>query len=166
MDNVEKRLGVLERRVRELEDQMAIYQLITRYGPAVDSCSEQQTGALWTDDGIYDSGAGAQPFVGRAAIGDLVNHNPHQLYVTQGCAHVISLPHVTVDGDSAVATCYSRVYLREGDHYRIERLSANRWELERTGAGWRVKLRTNRPIQGSDDHRQLLGRGIHEPQPA
>lgn len=163
MTNMETRMAALEQRLQQLEDQNAIYQLLTSYGPSVDSCSAAKTGALWTEDGVYDSSLAATPFVGRDGVADLVNQESHQGYVKQGCAHVISLPHIVISGDSAVATCYSRVYLREGDHYRVERVSANRWELERTGQGWRVKLRTNRLVMPADEHRALLGRGVPEP---
>lgn len=153
------RLATLEARLKQLEDQLAIYQLLATYGPGVDSLSEDAVAGLWTEDGVYDAG-GQNPFRGNAAIGDLVNQEPHQTYVGKGCAHVVSMPHVTVDGDTAVATGHSRVYLNQGDHWRVERASANRWELVRTPTGWRVKHRLNRPLDGTAAPRDVLGRGL------
>jgi hypothetical protein len=43
----------------------------------------------------------------------------------------LSAPQVTVDGDTAVAVNHSRVYLEDGAHWRLEGVSANRWELGR-----------------------------------
>jgi hypothetical protein len=62
------RIAALERRVRALEDQLAIGQLIATYGPAVDSESAGAVGELWSADGVYDPG-GVSPYVGRAAVG-------------------------------------------------------------------------------------------------
>jgi hypothetical protein len=48
------RIAALERRVRALEDQLAISQLIATYGPAVDSESAEAVGQLWAAEGVYD----------------------------------------------------------------------------------------------------------------
>ena len=48
------RLQALEARVRLLEDQLAIYQVMAAYGPAADAGATDQAVALWTDDGTYD----------------------------------------------------------------------------------------------------------------
>jgi hypothetical protein len=69
---------------------------------------------------------------------------------------------ITVDGDRAVATGYSQVYLHNGDSWKVERTSANRWELVRTDAGWKVENRINRLLDGSPQGRDLLRHGITE----
>jgi ketosteroid isomerase-like protein len=157
-DSLAKRLERLEAHVRRLEDQVAIYQLLASYGPAVDSRSGEAAADLWAQDGRYDFGG--PPLEGREHIGSLVDLDTHVGYVAAGCAHVISMPVVSVDGDCAVATGYSRVYLRSGDGWKVERASANRWELARTAAGWKVTNRINRPLDGAPDARGLLARGI------
>jgi SnoaL-like domain len=156
----EERIAALERRVRALEDTMAICQLIATYGPAVDSECAPAVGELWSEDGVYDpGGTGTGPYVGRAAVGDLVHGERHQGYVQAGCAHVLSAPQVTVDGETAVAVNHSRVYLRNGAHWRLERVSANRWELARVDGTWQVRRRTNRLLDGSPEARSLLRPG-------
>ena len=152
-------IEALEARLRKLEDQLAIYQLVATYGPSVDSLSQEAVGALWTEDGIYDAG-GSAPMRGTAEIGNLVNGDLHQGYVAKGCAHVGSLPHLVLDGDTAVAANHTRVYTRNGDHWKVERASANRWELVRTPDGWRVKYRLNRPLDGTSGPRDILGRSF------
>lgn len=152
------RIDALERRLRDVEDQLAIYRLLAAYGPAVDSRTEAATAGLWTETGRYDYGGA--PLVGAQAIGDLVNVQPHVGYVERGCAHVIGMPFVAVEGDRATATGYSRVYLHDGDGWKVERTSANRWELERTQSGWKVANRVNRLLDGSPDGRELLSRAF------
>lgn len=159
--SAEERIARLDERLRQLEDQVAIYQLLASYAPAVDSRARDATGELWAEDGRYDFGAA--PLVGREDVGRLVDREPHVGYVARGCAHVISMPLVRVEGDTATATGYSRIYLRDGDAWRIERASANRWELVRTAAGWKVANRLNRPLDGSPEARGLLAAGIARP---
>jgi len=152
---LEDQIADLARRVQALEDQVAIYQLIATYGPAVDSQSAQAVGELWSEDGVYDP-SGVHTYAGRAAVEGLVYREPHLSYLQAGCAHVLSLPRVAVDGDTAVAVNHSRVYLRDGTSWRLERVSANRWELERADGAWRVRRRTNRLLDGDPAARELL----------
>lgn len=159
-DAVESRLAALEARVRLLEDQVAIYRLLACYGPSVDSRSEEATASLWTSDGRYDFGGA--PLRGSDDVGGLVHREPHVSYVARGCAHVIGMPLVTIAGDRATATGYSRIYLRDGDGWKVERASANRWELVRTEEGWKVESRLNRLLDGSPEARAILARGVDE----
>lgn len=154
----ETRLARLEARIQRLEDHLAICQVLAGYGPAVDSRSGAAVARLWTEDGSYDFGG--EPLVGADAVGRLVDLDTHVGYVERGCAHVIGMPLVDVDGDRAVATGYSRVYVHEGDGWTVERASANRWELVRTERGWKVANRVNRLLDGSASGRDLLARGV------
>ncbi|HEY6868987.1 MAG TPA: nuclear transport factor 2 family protein, partial [Novosphingobium sp.] len=79
----------------------------------------------------------------------------------QGCAHVLSYPHVLVSGDAAVATNYSRVYVLRDGEWHVARAAANRWELARGPDGaWRVERRVNRLMSGSAESRALLAQGL------
>jgi hypothetical protein len=173
MSDIEKRLAVLEGRVNALEDQVALYQLMSAYGPLVDSGDAEATAALWTEDGVYDWGGGPTPAEGapvkegpagaaysQAAIADMVRGPYHQEIINTGAGHVIGLPHLKVDGDTAVGTSYSRLYRRDGDNFRTWRVGANRWEFVRTPDGWRVKQRINRVLNGDAEARELLRRGV------
>ncbi len=157
----------VEERLQYLEDQLAIYQLMMTYGPCVDSGSPNETAGLWTAGGEYD--AGTQVMRGREEIGAMVVGAQHQSFVHNGCAHLISPPLVTVDGDVAVATGYAQLLLRDDndDHiggvwpgggrpYRVQRITANRWQFERTGEGWRVVSRVNRPLDGTEEGHQIF----------
>jgi hypothetical protein len=173
MSDIEKRLAALEAKVHALEDQVALYQLMSAYGPLVDSGDAEATAGLWTEDGVYDWGGGPKPAEGarvkegpagaaysQAAIADMVRGPYHQEIIHGGAGHVIGLPHLKIDGDTAVGTSYSRLYRRDGDNFRTWRVGANRWEFVRTSDGWRVKYRTNRVLNGDAEARALLRRAV------
>jgi SnoaL-like protein len=158
MDTVDQRLHALESRIKQLEDQVAIYQLMASYGPAVDSGSTAAATGLWAEDGVYD--LHSRVMVGRAAIAEELEGKWHQGLIAQGSGHIVSMPHIVVDGDHAVATCHSRLYRREGEGYRVISASANRWEFARGGRGWQVTRRVSRRLDGSDESHTLLARGV------
>ena len=173
MSEIEARLAALEAKVHALEDQVALYQLMSAYGPLVDSGDAEATAALWVENGVYDWGGGPKPAEGaavkegaagaaydQAAIADMVRGPYHQEIINNGAGHVIGLPHLKVEGDTAVGTSYSRLYRRDGDNFRIWRVGANRWEFIRTQEGWRVQYRTNRVLNGDAEARALLRRGV------
>lgn len=160
MSQIEDRISALESRIQTLEDQLAINKLLASYGPSVDSRMGSLTASLWAEEGSFDFGAA--PMIGAQKVGSLVDIEPHVSYVAAGCAHVISMPHVTIDGDTAVATGYSCVYIHEGNRWRVERAGANRWDLIRTTAGWRIRSRTNRLLNGQAEARNLLSSGVAE----
>lgn len=158
--DVAARLVALEQQVRRLSDELELYRLTASYAPAVDSGSGDEAGALWTDDGVYD--VDVKAWNSAKAIGGLVSEKPHQDILRDGCGHVISLPRITVNGDTAVGTCHSRLYLKDGDGFRMWRVAANRWEFVRTDKGWRIKRRTNRLIDGTDAARDLFRRAFDD----
>jgi hypothetical protein len=173
MTDTERRLAALETRLHDLEDQVALYQLMSAYGPLVDSGDAEATASLWVEDGVYDWGGGPKLAEGarmkegaagaaysQAAIADMVRGPYHQEIIKGGAGHVIGLPHIAIDGDTAVATSYSRLYRHDGENFRTWRVGANRWEFVRTADGWRVKQRINRVLNGSAEARELLRAGV------
>jgi hypothetical protein len=157
--NLEATVQALEQRVRDLEDRLAIYQLLYSYGPAADSGSSQAAAHLWTADGTYEVGDLA-PLRGHAELQNMYEADGHQSLIKRGASHLTASPIVSINGDNAVATCYSFVYEHAGDGYRIWRMSSNRWELVREGGGWRIKRRINQLLDGSEKARQLLAQGV------
>ena len=155
----EDRLAALEARVQMLEDQLAVQQLLNRWGPAVDTGDSAAAAALWTDDGVLQSEISYLD--GPAGVAAMVESDGQQALIDQGCAHVQAFPLITVDGDRATATGYSRVYLHQEDgSYAVWRVSANRWEFTRTSDGWRASRRTNHVIDGGPEARDLLRGGL------
>lgn len=158
MSDAPARIAELERRVAQLEDHLAVLQLLGAYGPLVDAGRAEEVAALWEPDGTYDYDADAPALEGHEQIVAMVRSQAHQGLLREGCGHVIGPPLVHVDGDAAVATCYSLLvrHESEGGGYRVARLSANRWELHRDERGWRVTRRTNRLLDGRAEGRDLL----------
>lgn len=152
MDDVKQRLADLTRRVQVLEDELAIHRQIVRYGLAVDIGDADGAAAVFTDDTVYDVDVGVMQ--GRAGVREMILGPRHQAMVGS-CAHQIGPAVVEVDGDRAVATGYSRVYLRKGDNIGIYRVSFNRWELERRGGEWLIARRTTR-LLGHDEAKQVF----------
>ncbi len=155
------RLAEIENRLQRVEDHAAIVRLIATYGPAADSVSGDDVADLWAEGGTYELQGW---FFTSDAMHQTVQSELHGRYVAAGSAHVMSLPKITVDGDTAVVLNYSTVLMHEVDRWIVDRAAANRWDLERTPDGWRVRRRVNRLLDGSPDARALL-RGDVPPPP-
>jgi hypothetical protein len=54
MRDVEEAIRALDERMKLLEDQQAVYRLVSSYGPAMDTGSGPECGSLWADDGVYE----------------------------------------------------------------------------------------------------------------
>jgi hypothetical protein len=149
----------VEARLRRVEDQLAIYQLIAAHPCTVDGRNIEALGELYAEDGVYAVGeAGdAGRFAGRPAVQALIGSPAIGDMVTAGMGHIGTLPYVVIDGDRAVATGHAMVVLRDGDGFRISRLSAARYELARN-ADWRITERRLHLLDGNADAPALLGR--------
>jgi SnoaL-like domain len=155
--DLEATVRTLEKRVGELEDRLAIYQLMYSYGPAADSGSSQAAANLWTSDGVYDV-ADTGVLTGHNELQSMYEGQSHQALIKKGASHLTASPHVTINGDTAVATCYSFVFAHEDGNYKVWRVSSNRWELVRESGRWRIKRRSNRLLNGAEQARAILAR--------
>jgi uncharacterized protein (TIGR02246 family) len=142
MQELERTVADLARRVQALEDELAIHRLIVRYGLGVDTGDGDRGAAVFTEDGVYDVDVGRME--GRAAVRDMVRGARHQAMVGR-CAHQIGPAVVTLEGaDQARATGYSRVYLQGENGVQVYRVSLNRWELVKRDGEWLIARRTTR----------------------
>ncbi len=79
----------------------------------------------------------------------------------------------TIDGDRAVVTSYLQILaphptadeIEVPAHgvsrgYRIHRVGANRWELERSPHGWKIKRREYRTLDGSPEALAILRQAL------
>lgn len=153
MGDLEARIAALEGKVRILEDALELQDLMARYGPAVDSGDADAAAGLFAEDAVYDA-EGVEPMIGADGVRAMVEGPGHQRLLPNS-AHTIGPSALRIRGDRATATGYSRVYLREGESFRLWRVAANRWEFERRGDEWKVAKRMNRLI-GSDDAHEML----------
>jgi ketosteroid isomerase-like protein len=158
---LQDRLSALEDRVRLLEDQLAIHRLINTWGPAVDGDNPAAAAAIWAEDGVLLSDMKQTRLDGPAAVARMVRDVGHQELIRAGSAHIQAFPLVTVDGDTAKAIGYSRVYLhKNGGGHEVWRVSANRWDFRRTSQGWRVSRRVNQVIDGDPKAREVLNQAF------
>jgi ketosteroid isomerase-like protein len=153
MDDLRQQVADLARRVRALEDELAIHRQIVRYGFAVDRGDAEAAAALFTEDTVYDVD-GPLRMDGRDGVRAMVT-GPRHRAMLPNCAHQIGPAVVEPDGDRARAVGYSRVYVRGPAGIGIYRVSANRWELVRREGTWLVARRTTR-LLGHEEAQTLL----------
>ena len=150
----EARLLELESRLRAVEDQLEIQNLLMTYGPLVDSATAEPAGALWVEGGGYSftlPDGGTKRLAAPDEIAGMYGWPGHLDLVNTGCAHMTATPKITVDGDDAQAVGYSVVILKEGDRWFLWRAAVNHWTLKRTADGWRIAERCNRALDGSPE---------------
>lgn len=148
MSDLERTVAALAARVQRLEDELAIHRTIVRYGIAADVGDGDRAARCFIPGGVYDVDIGTM--TGRDAVAAML-HGPRHQEMVGHCAHQMGPVVVdSVDGDRAVATGYSRVYLatRAGTH--VYRVSFNRRELVREDGEWLIARRRTR-ILGHDE---------------
>jgi hypothetical protein len=164
----------LEDRIRTVEDRLEIYNLIASHPPSADTGADYYTRAVYVDDGELDLGRD-KAVTGKDTIAAITRTPAHQAAIAGGLAHLAALPHINLDGDHAVVTSYLQILTPHptaephevpnhgvSNGFRIHRVAANRWELERTIGGWKIRRRTVRTIDGSEPPREIL-RGALRP---
>ena len=159
----------LERRLRAVEDRLEIYNLIAGHPPSADTGAAAYAEAIYAEDGVFDRGPGLTSATGNRTIGAMLQSPDHQAAIAGGLAHFTGLPHVTIDGDTAVVISYLQILTpnKSGEPvevpnhgssrgYHIHRVVTNRWDLIRTASGWKIERRTLRLVDGSEPSRELL----------
>jgi hypothetical protein len=159
----------IERRLRAIEDRLEIYNLIAGHPPSADTGNATYAEAVFTPDAVFDRGSELSGATGAKAIGANLQSAGHQAAIAGGLAHFTSLPHVTINGDTAVVVSYLQILTpkKSGETvevpnhggsrgYHIHRVVTNRWDLVRTASGWKIKRRTLRLVDGSEPAREIL----------
>lgn len=143
-----------EKRLQLAEDQLAIKNLMTRYGLAADCGNDVLAMACHTEDAEYrvsspragrDGDQADLVLQGREAIGEMLRSDLHQSMLPN-TAHTVGPSNIEVKDDSARAIGYSRLYLREGEQPRLMRLSINEWTFNRVDGEWLIATRTSRLV--------------------
>src|SRR5262249_10740794 len=109
MTDLERTVADLARRVQALEDEVAIRDVITRYGPAADAGDAAGAAGVFTEDGVYDVDVGRME--GREAVRALIAGERHQAMVGR-CAHQMGPFVIRVRDQRARAARSSPGYLR------------------------------------------------------
>ena len=172
MDGGSQSNRTLEQRLREVEDRLAILNLIASHPPSADTGADYFTRDVYVEDGSMDLGGG-KGASGNEAVAAIMTTPEHQAAIAGGLAHFSGLPRIEIDGDSAVVTSYLQILTPDNGAepvavpghgaskgFRIHRVGANRWELVRTPQGWKIKRRMLRPLDGSEPARELLRQAL------
>ena len=158
----------LEERLRDVEDRLEIYDLIAGHPPSADTGADYYTRVVYAEDGALDLGRGT-PVTGNETIAAITRTPGHQAAIAGGLAHFAGLPKIEITGDKATVISYLQILTPHpaaephevpnhgvSNGFRIHRVAANRWDLERTPDGWKIRRRTVRTIDGSDPPREIL----------
>jgi SnoaL-like domain len=159
----------LEARLRAVEDRLAIYNLLATHPLTGDAGDPSLIESVYTDDLVVERGSNLDGANGRDSMVALLGRDEHLEAIAGGLAHFGNLPLVDVDGDTAVALSYialitpdsqgqSREVPNHGTStgYRIHRVVANRWSLQRGESGWRIAARTMQSIDGEGPAVELI----------
>lgn len=146
-----ERLEALELRVRELEDERALRDLLTQYSFGADVFRGPQWVGLFTDDGSYDLGA---ENVDGAYSGRFTGPDDLLALITgpgmppAGRAQHFHGPMTfDISADTAIAETYSITYqLDESNRCEVYCLGFNRWTFRREGGRWRIAERQRREL--------------------
>jgi hypothetical protein len=151
----------IEKRIRRIEDQLAIYQLISAYGAFADSNNVAAMQALFHVDAEMVIG-GHGVLKGHAGIADAMHGPYHQMLTTNGSGHTASLPYVVIEGDRASATLFNILFRHRNGEFIVERVAAGRWEFIRSLAGWKIFRKTTEPMFGTTEKAQKVLTQIQE----
>lgn len=159
-------------RMTAIEDRLEILNLLAGSAFSSDVASEAYWTKMFTDNAVMDRGNGRPLDRGRDEILKVVGGSDQREAIKFGMTHLAMLPHVTLLGDSAVATGSLLIVVPDtaASHvklpgkgvspgFSIYQLTFNRWKLIRTASGWKVTHRTVRPMT-SIDSRQILVQAI------
>ena len=151
-------------RIIATEDRLEILNLLAGSAFSSDVASESYWTNMFTEDAIFDRGPARQD-KGRDEIMKIVNAPAQNEAIKAGMTHLAMLPHITINGDTAVATGYLLVVMPDttASHvklpgkgtspgFSIYQLTVNQWKLLRTTDGWKVTNRTVRPLSSADSH--------------
>ncbi|HYQ08298.1 MAG TPA: nuclear transport factor 2 family protein [Xanthobacteraceae bacterium] len=106
---MEKKELTIEQRIRAIEDRLEIYNLIAGHPPSADTGDGRYAEAVFTADAVFDRGRDLSGAVGAKAMGAVLQSPGHQAAIAGGLAHFTSLPHVTINGDTAVVVSYLQI---------------------------------------------------------
>lgn len=161
----EGRLAALEARLRELEDEREIRELLARYGYYADAPLDEEYFGLFTDDCVMDvsAGRGDDPYAvvrweGLDAMRRFLRERTaqHDNGFSGRSFHVQGNNlAVKVTGDDAVANGYSIILHQDGPALKLLSASLNEWAFRREDGRWKIRMRRRR-MAGAPDAATLL----------
>jgi len=151
-------------RIDRIESELAIRNVIARYGLAAD-CGDIATAlACHTEDAVYvvsNPRAGREgnsedlELKGHPAIADMLSSEMHQSLLPN-CAHTVGPLVVELASDDAQVIGYSRVY----HHHNLIRLAINNWTMRKNQNQWKITRRESR-VMGEETAQKLLKESLN-----
>ncbi len=154
----------LENRIIRVEAELAIRNVIARYGLAADCGDIEAALQCHTEDAVYvvsnpragrAGEAGDLELKGHQAIADMLASEMHQSLLPD-CAHTVGPLIVDVETDTAKVLGYSRVYHNQ----KLMRLAVNHWTMRKDGDAWKIARRESR-VMGEDAAQNLLKENLN-----
>jgi len=153
-----------EHRLAAVEAELAIRNVIARYGLAADCGNIEIALTCHTKDATYivsnpDAGrnkaAGRDlELVGHEAIATMLQSERHQSLLPN-CAHTAGPLVVEIMQDTAKVIGYSRVYNAVDGDAQIMRVAFNRWDMRKDCQDWKIARRESR-VMGEEAAQDLL----------
>ena len=150
-------------RIDRLEAELAIRNVIARYGMVAD-CGDVDTAlACHTEDAVYvvsnpragrDGDTSDLELKGHQAIADMLTSELHQSLLPD-CAHTVGPLAVEIYQNTAKVIGYSRVYHEQ----KLMRLAINVWKMTKDGTSWKIARRESR-VMGEPAAQELLKRAL------
>jgi len=153
-----------ETRITRVEAELAIRNVIARYGMAADCGNIAAALACHSENAVYvvsnpragrDGEAGDLELKGHQAIADMLSSEMHQSLMPD-CAHTVGPLVVDVEGDTAKVLGYSRVYHKQ----KLMRLAINHWTMRKEDDAWKIARRESR-VMGEDAAQRLLKESLN-----
>lgn len=157
-------------RITATEDKLEILNLLAGSAFSSDVASESYWAKIFTENATFDRGIKQDK--GRVGILKIVTAPDQKEAIKAGMTDLAMLPHITLKGDSAVATGCLLIIMPDSaashvklpgkgvsSGFSIYQLTVNRYTLLRTTDGWKVTQRTVRPISSADS-REILRKVI------
>ena len=143
----------LDQRVRELQDEKEIREVVIRYGEYLDARDYEGYASLFAEDGVWTGGFGS--FRGQAAIQKMLEENlgkPEEGFINKTNFHLVTTVMVEVHGDTAEAHSRYMFYIASPDNQPVAAL-AGRYvdEFVRKNSRWKIQTRTAYGVIPYDD---------------
>lgn len=158
-------MAALEARLRELEDDRDIRELLARYGYYADAPLDEEYFGLFTDDCVMDvsAGRGEDPYEivrweglaeMRRFLSERTAQHDNGFYGRSFHVQGNNLA-VKVTGDDAVANGYSFIFHQDGPTLKLLSASLNAWAFRREDGRWKIRTRKRR-MAGAPDAKEIL----------
>jgi len=139
-------------RITATEDRLEILNLLAGSAFSSDVASELYWTTMFTENATFDRGTKQDK--GREEILKIINAPDQKEAIKAGMTHLAMLPHIKLNGDSAVAMGYLLIVMPDSaaSHvklagkgtspgFSIYQVTVNKYMLVRTAEGWKVSQR-------------------------